>query len=214
MSASTSKSVEPPKFSGHNWEDLNRWVSRTKFETLLNNDLRVTQANGTEAPDPKAQCAYLAQNCEGPALDWIASTYSTNPAIFNDFDGFVTALRQGFGVADDNIQALCRAKLNDLKMGTDVPVFFAEADRLFLALGIDGHEPRIAHITAKLPHAIKIQLAEQGRMFHNYETMREWLNTRWALMPGANQASTSKRPRCGNCGKKGHVASDCRKSKN
>jgi hypothetical protein len=203
------------KYSGHNWEDLNRWVARTKFECLLDSALRITQVDGTETPDDKAMCAYLAQHCEGPALDWIASSYAANARIFDDFDGFVQALRQGFGVAQDNIQALCRAKLDDLKMGHDVPIFFAELDRLFLALDITGHETRVSHVTTKLPIELKRQLAEQGRMFHNYDTMREWLNTRWALMPKTGSAHTpANKPRCGNCGKKGHVASACRKSKN
>jgi hypothetical protein len=204
-----------PKFCGHNWEDLNRWVARTKFQTLLDSDLRRTNADDIQEADPPAQCAYLASKCDGAALDWVASTHALNPAIFNDFDGFVTALRQGFGVADENILALCRAKLDHLKLGTDVPVFFAELDRLFLALGISSHEARIAHVTHKLPADIKRQMAEQGRMFHNYETMREWMNTRWALMPrNGPTSSAASKPRCGNCGKKGHVASDCRKSKN
>lgn len=212
MSGATDTSL--PKFRGDNWEDLNRWVNRTKFEAMLDSDLREDVGDGVIRQDDKAMCAYLTKNCEGAAFDWISSSYTANPAIFNSFDGFIAALRRGFGIAEENITALCRSKLENLKMGSDVPTFFAEVDRLFLALGITGDEAKIAHVMPKVPHHIKLSLAEQGRMFHNYDTMREWMNTRWALMPPTGQKSAKAKTKCGNCGRKGHVASECRTSKN
>lgn len=196
-------------FSGHDWENLNRLVALAKFEFMFNGDFTDSNDN----PLHSAQCAYLAQHFTGPALDWVASQHTMVPAIFNNFDGFVSAVRQGFGVADDNIRSLCMAKLDNLRWESDVPVFFAEMDRLFLALGITGHDTRIAHVTSKLPVVIKTDLASQGRSFQNYDTMREFLNTRWALMP-KSAAVPKSRTKCGNCGKKGHDASVCRKSKN
>jgi hypothetical protein len=212
MSGNTDDSLV--KFHGHNWEDLNRWVARTRFESLLDSDLRRTLDDGTEVPDDTAMSAYLAKNFAGAALDWAASVHADAPTTFGSFEGFVTAVRQGFGIAQDNVTALCRGKLDSLKMGQDIPVFFAELDRLFLALGISGHETRIAHVTGKLSPEIRRSMAEQGRMFHNYDTMREWLCNRWALMPKEYGVTTGKKPRCGSCGKKGHVAADCRQSKN
>lgn len=196
-------------FSGHDWENLNRLVALAKFEFMHNGDY----VNSDDTPIHTAQCAYLAQQFEGPALDWVASQHAMVPAIFTDFDGFVSAVRQGFGVAEDNIRSLCMTKLDNLRWDSEVPVFFAELDRLFLALGITGHDTRIAHVTSKLPIVVKTDLASQGRSFHNYDTMREFLNTRWALMPRPATAPKS-RTKCGNCGKKGHESSACRKSKN
>lgn len=207
----TSPSTPRLTFSGHDWENLNRLVALARFEFMHNGDF----IDSDDAPIHKAQCAYLAQHFEGPALDWVASQHTMVPAIFTDFDGFVTAVRQGFGVADDNIRSLCMTKLDQLSWDSEVPVFFAELDRLFLALGISGHDTRIAHVTSKLPAVIKAELASQGRSFHNYDTMREFLNTRWALMPKSAAAQKPKsRVKCSNCGKKGHEASVCRKSKN
>ena len=199
-------------FSGHDWENLNRLVAQCRFKFLVDGDFSQDGPNNSRVPNHPARCAHLASQFRGPALDWIASTFGANIAIFNDFDGLVTAVRQGFGVADDNIKALCQTKLDELHWGSEIPVFFAELDRLFLALGISGHQPRLAHVYAKLPSSIKMELASQGRQFHNYETMREHLNTRWALMP--RSANSHKTTKCGNCGKKGHDASVCRKSKN
>lgn len=201
------------RFHGANWEDLNRLVALAKFKFLQDSDYFIEDDDGTRTPRPEAQCAYLAEQFEGPALDWVASIHATAPTTFSNFDGFVAAVRQGFGVASENITALCRAKLDDLRMGTDVPSFFAELDRLFLALAIVGDSTKIAYAQSKLSPHYKRILAEQGRVFHNYSTMREHCNAVWALSPAASK-STSKRPRCGNCGKKGHTAPDCRGSKN
>lgn len=196
-------------FSGHDWENLNRLVALGKFEFLINDEFRNT-ANNDPLEGPR--CAWLASRFDGAALDWVAAQHATNVNLFNTFDGFVTSVRQGFGIAEDNLKALCHEKLDNLRWTHEAPVFFAEIDRLFMALAITGHDTRIAHVQAKLPQELKRSLADQGRQFHNYEVMREWLNTRWALMPKSAAAGT--KPKCTNCGKKGHLASECRKSKN
>jgi hypothetical protein len=201
------------RFNGSNWEDLNRLVALAKFKFLQDSDYFIEHDDGTRTPRQEARCAYLAEQFEGPALDWVGSIFGTAPNTFSNFDGFVTAVRQGFGVADENITALCRAKLDDLHMGQDVPSFFAELDRLFLALGITGDSTMIAYAQGKLSPHFKRILAEQGRVFHNYSTMREHCNSVWALSPRAS-SSNSKKPRCGSCGKKGHTAPECRGSKN
>lgn len=206
------------RFNGANWEDLNRLIALAKFKFLVDDDYWIVDGGVRQGADDQKRSAYLASQFEGPALDWVASTHATTPVVFNNFNGFVAAVRQGFGVADDNIKALCRAKLDELRWVPEVPTFFAEMDRLFLFLGITGHDTRIAHVTSKLPDSLKQQLAEQGRMFQNYDTMREFLNTRWALMPKTSgvgkKATTHKKSRCGSCGRKGHTASECRTTKN
>jgi len=195
-------------FSGHDWENLNRLVALAKFEFLRNDDYETTAGQ----PKNASRCAWLASHFAGPALDWVAAQHATQADFFSHFETFVDSVRQGFGIAEDNIKALCHEKLDNLRWSQEAPVFFAEIDRLFMALAISGHDARIAHVQAKLPAELKRSLADQGRQFHNYETMREWLNTRWALMP--KSGATSTKPKCTNCGKKGHLASACRKSKN
>jgi hypothetical protein len=205
-------------FAGHDWENLNRLVALVKFQTLIDSDLYYQDDDGNRTPNEGAQCATLASRFVSPALDWVASKHATEGTLFRDFSRFITAVRQGFGIDDDNLKALCQTKLDNLRYGSDVPTFFAELDRLFLALGIDGHDTKIAHAMGKLPLSVKATLADQGRQFHNYDTMRGWMNTRWALLPQGAAVATSgghsKPGKCSNCGKKGHVASVCRKPKN
>lgn len=203
-------------FNGSNWEDLNRLIALAKFKFVVDDDYWIVVDGIRQTPDGEKRSAHLASQFSGAALDWVATTYATTPAVFNNFDGFVTATRQAFGVDDNNITALCQAKLGDLSWGTEVPSFFAELDRLFLALGISGHSTRVAHVMNKLPMEVRRQLADQGREFANYDTMRAWFNTRWALTPASvgKKAAVGKKPRCGNCGKKGHDATVCRSSKN
>lgn len=204
------------KFNGSNWQALNRLVALAKFAFLQDDDYQTTHDDGTVSANDRARCAHLATKFEGPALDWVASAYATNAAIFNDFDNFVEGTRQAFGIADNNITALLRRELDSLQWNNDVPSFFAEFDRLTLALGIVSHTTRVSMIEMKLPLRMKTLLAEQALSFSNYDTMRERFNGMWAMDPtrGKNVTLGKKKPRCGTCGKKGHTASDCRGSKN
>jgi hypothetical protein len=189
------------KFNGSNWQALSRVVALCRFQFLQDSDYDDDEAR---------KCAYLATRYDGPALDWAASL---PPAALSDFDGFVTATRQAFGIADNNITALLRRDLDQLQWSPDVPVFFSEFDRLTLGLGITSHETRVAMVESKLPSIMKIRLAEQALSFANYDTMRERFNCMWALDPSRGKATgKTAKPRCGSCGKKGHQASECRGS--
>lgn len=192
------------RFNGSNWQALTRVVALARFQFIQDDDYDDNE---------ERKCAYLATRFEGPALDWAASISTSNPAVLTHFDGFVEAAREAFGVADNNITALLRRDLDQLMWSSDVPVFFAEFDRLTLGLGITSHETRVAMVEAKLPTGMKTRLAEQALSFANYDTMRERFNCMWALDPSRGKATgTTKKPRCGSCGKKGHHASECRGS--
>lgn len=203
-------------FNGSNWQELNRLVALSRFKFLIDDKYTIEHDDGTTSPNHPARCACLARNYEGPALDWVASVTAVSADAFSDFEGFIVATRQAFGVADNNITALLRRDLDQLAWQNDVPVFFAEFDRITLALGISSHETRVAMVEGKLPLKMKILLAEQSLSFSNYDTMRERFNGMWAMDPTRSKSVTlgKKKPRCGSCGKKGHVASDCRGAKN
>lgn len=189
------------RFNGSDWQMLNRVVALARFQFTLDDEFDNNEAR---------KCAYVAQHFTGPALDWV-STLPNQAAVFTHFDGFVEATRQAFGIADNNITALLRRDLDQLSWQSDVPIFFAEFDRLTFALGITSHETRVAMVEQKLPLAMKLRLAEQALHFANYDTMRERFNCMWAMDPTRGQATQSrKKPRCGNCGRQGHPASVCR----
>lgn len=195
-----------PRFNGSNWEALNRVVALALFTFAQDDDY---------AKNHLKQNTYIASQFEGPALDWAATTFANNLALFQGSrENFVIAVREAFGVHDGNITALLRAKLEALKWQNDVPVFFAEFDRLTTALSITSDETRIVLIESKLPASIKKIWAEQALSFSNYETLRERCGTMWALSQTGNNTGGRQKPRCGSCGKKGHVASDCRGAKN
>ena len=197
-----------PTFNGSNWQDLNRVIALARFAFLQDDDY--------DDNHPK-QCAYVAKRFTGPALDWVASSHTSRPSLFNSFPNFVTAAREAFGIADNNITALLRRDLDQLAWQNDVPVFFAEFDRLTLGLGITSHETKVAMVEQKLPLSMKQLLATQALSFSNYDTMRERFNCMWALNPSRSGTNISipptKKPRCGNCGKRGHTASECRSPK-
>lgn len=198
-----TKDIETPLFNGSNWQDLNRIIALANFQFLQDEDY--------DDNHPR-QCAYIAQRFTGPALDWVASAHVTRPGIFESYTQFVTEVRQAFGIADNNITALLRRDLDQLHWNPDVPTFFAEFDRLTLALSIGSHETKVALVEQKLPAHMKKLLAEQALSFSNYDTMRERLNCMWALDPTRGKTVTNQapsRPRCGRCGKRGHTAAGC-----
>lgn len=191
------------KFNGSNWQALNRLVALARFQFIQDDDY---DDNDTR------RSAYVASRFDGPALDWVATLPETT---LQNYDGFVQATREAFGIADNNITALLRRDLDQLQWDRNVPVFFAEFDRLTLALGITSHETRVAMVESKLPMNMKVRLAEQCLSFANYDTMRERFNGMWAMDPSRGKATgTTKRTRCASCGRKGHQASECRGSKN
>jgi hypothetical protein len=202
-----SKDTDAPSitFNGSNWEDLDRLIALARFEFLQNEKYDDNDV---------AKCAHVASSFSGPALDWVASSYAAAPASFENFDAFIVAVKSAFGVEANGITALRRTQLDDLRWARDVPVFFAEFDRLTMQLGITDHGTKIVMVRGKLPDSVKAELARQALDFANYETMRERLITMWALDPhrqhGPSSSKTTKKSRCGSCGKKGHTASECR----
>lgn len=212
----SSADSEEEKFNGSNWQALNRIIALAKFQFLQDDDYYIIdEDDGTRSPRHQAQCAYLARSFSGPALDWVASAHASSTSLFDHFDRFVSRTREAFGIASNNIDALLRHDLDQLTWEDDVPSFFAQFDRLTLALNITDHPTRIMLVQTKLPLKTKILLAEQSLDFANYDTMRERLNGMWAIDPTRGKRVTlgAKRPRCGTCGKKGHTAPDCRSAK-
>jgi hypothetical protein len=195
-------------FDGSNWEDLDRLVTQATIASILDEDLVA----------PRARSAWLGKHFAGPALDWLGTAVVPDGSVLNNFDDFVWLVRNTFGVTAQGLHAHRRSQLEGLKWMSDLPVFFAEFDRLTIALGIGGNDARIALLRGKLPTQVQKLLAEQALDFADYGTMRERLLTMWALDPNKHTAVGSstkpKKTKCGRCGKKGHAAPDCRSAKN
>lgn len=204
-------------FDGSNWHDLTRLVTQVRLEIIMDSarptDDQIFDQEG-------AKCAKLASYFSGPALDWFGEAYANNGALMADYDTFIITVRNAFGISTEGLQAQRRGELDNLTWSTDLPVFFAEFDRLTTQLQLAGHETRIALLKSKLPQHMQLKLAEQALNFNNYDTMRERLLMMWNLDPGrskpittGSQAKTGKRSRCGRCGRRGHEARDCRAKK-
>jgi len=208
MSSSSHSSDQAITFDGSNWEDLSRLVTQARMTRLTNSDIE----------DEPAMGAWLSLRLRGPAADWFGTEYAANPLILENFNTWVELLRQHFGVSDDGLRARRRGQLEGLAWANDLPMFFAEYDRLTSLLGVNTDPAKIAMLRVKLPQHVQKLLAEQALDFHNYSTMRERLLTMWALDPAKNTAvhasGAKKKSKCGRCGKKGHAASDCRNAKN
>lgn len=175
-------SDEDLTFDGSNWEDLLRLVTASQMERLFSpGDF----TNSDDVYQPSTQIGWVARHFKGPALDWTGRELATNPTLFrDDFDAFITAVRNQFGISDIQLAAHRRTQLDNLRWEKDLPVFFAEFDRLCLILSITGDSTKVTLLREKLPHKVKTLIAEQALDFANYDTMRERLLTMWALDPG------------------------------
>lgn len=192
-------------FDGSNWEALSRLITQSQLALLLDSQIA----------DERDQSAWLASRLRGPALDWFGRELTIRPQTLDHFQTFVDRIRLAFGVNDEQLSAHRRGQLEALRWGPELPVFFAEFDRLTSQLAIDGNETRIALVRNKLPVNVQKLLAEQALDFRDYETMRGRLLTMWSLDPHKHTVITpahkpTKRQRCGRCGKKGHSAPECR----
>lgn len=197
-------------FFGHNWHDLERLVTLASFH-FLTDELYNMDAAGNNT----ARIGYITQFFRGAALDWAQTRVTDNNVAL-----YIQACRAHFGVVAETTTILQRSELEQLRYGNDVPSFFAEFDRLCLALSITADDSKIVMVRERLPVKVKVLLAEQALTFYSYDTMRTRLITMWALDPHRNsqgglQQQAPTRPTCGNCGKKGHTAPNCRgKAKN
>lgn len=209
-----SESPSRITFDGSNWQDLTRLLTVTQMKFLQS-----ANTDDDEFASDEAKCAYLVSQFTGPALDWAGASYTANNAVFNQYTIFVQGVKDAFGISDQGLEAQRRGELEGLKWHHDLPVFFAEFDRITHQLNLTGNETKIALLRAKLPFNVTKLLAEQALNFHDYSTMRERLLTMWSLDPSASAVggtghhapqSSKKRPRCGRCGRKGHTASECR----
>ena len=191
---------------------MDRLVGLAKYEFLLEPEYQPGEGKSLTGIE-KRKCAFLASKFEGAALDWATSELTSNPSCYNSFDGFITAVRNAFGIDTDNTAALLRRELDALSWQTDTPIFFADFDRLTRLCSITTDEGRITLLLSKLPQHVKVLFAQQGLSFANYSTMRGRLNMMWALDPTVTKQVTRGKPKCEACGKKGHTSSQC-KTKN
>lgn len=177
-------SADEVTFDGHNWEDLLRLDTACKLARLYSpGDF----LNSDEHYQPSFQIGWLASRFRGAALDWVGKEMTTRPTLFaDDYDAFVEATREAFGISEVQLAAHRRTQLDKLSWQADLPVFFAEFDRLALQLNVTTDATKIALLRTKLPVKVKTLIAEQALDFQNYDTMRERLLTMWALDPGAH----------------------------
>lgn len=207
--SSTSKTATAPdvSFDGSNWEDLSR------LATLA----RLHRKSGTDVDSEATQSTWVARQFTGAALDWVTTIVELNASLLDNFAAFIDACRTQFGITDELLQNHQRAQLDSLTWRKDAPTFFAEFDRLTLACGLGAdNSGKITLLMIKLPLPMRTILAHQNYVPSSYTDLRKRLLTLWTLdpkSPGVKQdKAAATRPRCGRCGRKGHVAAECRSS--
>lgn len=192
------------RFDGSNWEDLNR------LATLA----RLHRESGTEVDSDLTQSTWVARQFTGPALDYVTSVLIAQASLLQDFTAFIRQVRDHFGITDSIVLAHQRTQLDALKWRKDFSTFFAEFDRLSLAVGLGGDTGgKTTLLLSKVPEKYRSIIARQSPQPVTYTQYRDRLFTIWATDPVSAGTSTERsnaKPKCGKCGKTGHTASECR----
>lgn len=194
-------------FDGSNWTELVRLVTLSKLH----------RASQTEVDSDTTQSTWVARHFRGPALDFVTNLLILSAADLDNFDGFIQQVKDHFGITDRLVLTHYRTQLDGLQWRRDAPTFFAEFARLAQAVGMGGpkndNSARVTLLLAKVPAKYLAILARQHPQPNTYLEYRDRLLAIWANDPTAPGVASEKqhaRPKCGKCGKKGHVANDCK----
>ncbi|KAL7920403.1 hypothetical protein ACQKWADRAFT_298434 [Trichoderma austrokoningii] len=103
-------SAEDVHFYGHDGQNLDRLVALAKFKFLVGEDYAVAVGG-----DATRQSGYLASFIRG---DWAVAVTTTIPATLSNFDGFVSACKEHFGITDETVQIMRRGELESPGFGT------------------------------------------------------------------------------------------------
>lgn len=191
-------------FDGSNWDDLDRLITVAKFLVLLDKDL-----DGDSAEVP-----LISTGLRGAALDWlIANSTASPPKDVSTTAKLKNQLEAAFGITTGLRTTRYRQQLAELKFDhLDLSTFFADFNRLTQQLGMIGDSSRIMALNEKLPPSIKVDMAKLGLAGMTYDTARDRIMA-MGLQGAFGTVAKANRPKCQNCGKRGHKTTDCRNPK-
>ena len=193
-------------FSGSPLE-LDRFLSVQR--SLIGADTDVDATANTQA-------LRLAAALRGPALDWYIATAPHQPGIVSDIANLERALRDMFGLSNGQRQAGFRLQFGESRQGaTDLLEYLAHISALATVSGCGNDPTLLAVVPGKLAPRYQLALANSGRLWASWNDMRTFLANVYAQDPQsalalAEPRKTSRKPKCGKCGKRGHTAEVCR----
>jgi hypothetical protein len=189
-------------FNGVDYDDFLQLVGHTEIVAIF---------EPTKFDSDQKKVAYAASHFTGSALQWLLDQgpFVTGTTFFASWSNFQQLVQTSCcGITDSDVLHIQRAtKLDDLKLGKDLPLFFAEFERLTRLLGTTSSQTRMAMIRAKLPRYYQDALAANGIAHGSYQSLKTYLLNVWSMRPPANQ--NPPKPKCGKCGKKGHKTESC-----
>jgi hypothetical protein len=196
------KGTPPLTFTGVDYDDFLQLVGHTEIVAIFD-----PQKFDTDSK----KVAYTAAHFTGSALQWLLDQgpFMEGSTFFASWQNFQQLVQTSCcGATDSDVLKIQRThKLDNLKLGQDLPLFLAEFERLTRLLGISGNSGRLAILRPKLSRFYQEALAHNGVAHAEYQEMKDYLLNVWTMRP-ASEAKPPK-PKCGKCGKKGHKADAC-----
>ena len=197
------KIPEPTMLYDGNPTNLNRFLAHVAAVVIVNRGAFITDG---------LKNAYMVTCFEGAALDWWVSLYTEEPTVLDvqPHAAFVERLKQRFGFGQKPAELIAETQLARLKQSGDFMEFLAKFEGLCDETNL-GDDLRRMLLQEKITGRLKQALSDSGDPLSRYSKLRDFLITVYARQLGSNQPA--HRVKCGNCGKRGHNATQCRSPK-
>jgi hypothetical protein len=199
------KGTPPLTFTGVDYDDFLQLVGHTEIVAIFEPGKFDTDAK---------KVAYAAAHFTGSALQWLLDQgpFMAGSTFFDSWQNFQGLVQSSCcGITDSDILKIQRSKkLDQLKIGNDLPLFFAEFERLTRLLGLEGNNARLAVLRSKFPKYYQEALATNGIAHDTYQSIKDYLLNVWTMRSIRDETPKPPRVKCEKCGKKGHTATKCR----
>lgn len=161
--------------------------------------------------------AYLASAFEGPAAVWLGIV---SPSDRVSYTGFRALVVTQFGLSDESAKRFALRRMASSpyrgKGGDDLLPWLGEFTSWMTSAGITDPATKSILILSNLPDVLRSlvlpQIADVTSLANLLKELREGVagGTFSASTRASGGTSSSSRPRCGRCKKRGHSAKECR----
>lgn len=161
--------------------------------------------------------AFSVSGLRGVAIEWIGTTLAADTSLIGppgDWRKYKAILQDRWGQSGGNAQRQAQLRLAQLEFGKDLTVFqwLSEIEALAAAIGSTSDVSMLTIVMLKVPQWAREKIYGGGGNLNTWKLLRDRiivLDSAGILTKPGKKGGGKKKPKCGNCGKKGHSAAEC-----